>query len=167
MVMDYFKKGSTRYVFGLSLAFFVCALFIAETAVAGTFRDEIPVPFSQIVWDHPDVSHWPITSDMPTVYIEGDYLMLHNSKEGVWPPYPGVPFANASAWAIHRGRDGSWRANNFDHMRINQHQLHEHAVGSGFDGWTPRAGETVYFFVSGQARPSYPENVHERTNAEK
>ena len=166
--MLYLYNFKFQKVVCISLFFLAIQLLIVGNAKSDSkYIDDLPVPFSQIVWDHPDISHWPITSDMQSVYIQGDELFIRNSKECVWPAFPGTVSANASPWAIHLSRDGRWHANNWDHMRQCQHWRPTHAVGSGFDGWTPKAGEVVYFFVSGQARPNYPGNVQERTNVVK
>lgn len=161
--MDIFTKKIARNVFSSSLVFFVLSLLAVGTAAAG-YRDQIPVPFSQIVWDHPDVSDWSITSDLHKVYISGDQLQMPHTKACDWSSPDGA--VNANAWAIHkRASDNKWHANTWDFMRVCQTTKGKHDVGAP-DGWRPHHGEEVYIFISGIIRPGYEHmrNVEQRTN---
>jgi hypothetical protein len=162
--MNCFKKGIILQGCRLFPVLFALVLLAVGTATAATYRDDIPVPFSQIVWDHPNISGWPITSDLATVYIEGGQLYISHSKRCSWPLADAV--VNANSWVIHKSTsDNRWHANTWDFMRQCQESKGEHDVGAP-SGWTPSSGEEVYFFISGIARPGYEHlaNVSERTN---
>ncbi len=133
-------------------------------ANAQLYQDTLPVPFSEIVWDHTDVSGWPITAALPTVSIVGSVLhMPVDDSVCGWKTLDGK--VNANVWVIaHRG--GKWKANTWDFLRhtpfCQKSKLAEH-IGAP-DGWEPVAGEKLYIMVSGIARPGYAETIHERTN---
>jgi hypothetical protein len=146
------------------MVFFVFSLVVAGGATAALYRDHIPVPFSQIVWDHQDVSGWPITSDLHKVYISGDgQINMPHTQTCSWPLADSA--TNANSWVIRKTSDNKWHASTWDFMRRCQTTKSSHDVGAD-DGWRPRDGEEIYIFISGIARPGYEHlsNVQERTN---
>jgi hypothetical protein len=136
-------------------------IFTTSKSYSAAYRDELPVPFSQIVWDHTDVSGWAVTAKLEKVYIEGSLLWVPNNKACCWPMYDHA--VNANVWVFHLADDGRWHANTWDFMRVNQISKHAGDVGAP-DGWRPVDGEEVYFLVSGIARPGYGQTVQERSN---
>ena len=161
MKMDCLKNGITRYALSVSLVLPLLCLFAAGTVAAGAFRDQLPVPMSQIAWDHTNVSGWTINSDLHSVYIEGGYINMPHTQACTWPMLDAA--VNANAWVIHKSVvDGRWHANTWDFMRKCQTTKGEHDVGWG--STRPYHGQELYFLVSGIARPGYPETIHARTN---
>jgi hypothetical protein len=158
--MDCSKKGIIRYVFCLSLALPVLFLLAVGTATAAAYRDQLPVPMSQIVWDHTNVSGWRVNSDLHSVYIEGGNINLPHTQACSWPMYDHA--VNANAWVIHKESDGRWHANTWDFMRKCQTAKGEHDVGWGTR--RPYSGQELYFLVSGIARPGYAETIQARSN---
>ncbi len=146
----------------IKLLVVLLVVLMASIVNAGMYTDQIPVPFSQIVWDHTNVSGWPITSKLSSVYISGSLLWMPFDKSCKWPPLDGV--VNANSWVIHkRLEDETWHANTWDFMRVCQISKHSEAVGAP-DGWRPTEGEEIYIFMSGIARPGYPQTIQERSN---
>ena len=161
-------KQSDKYeVIWIAIAILIVFLLaIATKGESATFKDEWPVPPSQIIWDHGNISGWKVTGDLSSVYIEKDFLYMWNSKRCDWPLLEGEP-VNANSWVIHkRESDGRWHANTWDFMRQCQERKDAEAVGAP-DGWGPSHGEEIYIFLSGIARPGYNQTVQERTNVVK
>ena len=159
--MDCLKNGVTRYAFSVSLVLPLLFLLSVGTAAAGAYRDELPVPMSQIVWDHTDVSGWRVNSDLSTVYIEGGYINMPHTQTCTWPMYDAA--VNANAWVIHKSVvDGRWHANTWDFMRKCQISKGEHDVGWGTT--RPYHGQELYFLMSGIARPGYAQTIQARSN---
>ena len=116
-----------------------------------------------------DVSSWPVTAELRAVTFLGRWIVLDYDKAREWPGHDfGDMVLNANPWVIAE-RHGEMVAATWEWFHIGQVQKERAAVEGGhikrreFDGWVPRSGERLGFFVSGLARG--PERtVSERSN---
>ena len=126
---------------------------------------------SQVIWLHHDVSNWPITSTITNVTIGNPPICFPHSMAGGWPKVQaGGTTVEGNVWVIFQV-DGQWYAATWEWLRPGQtckglkgSDLASHIKVAPGDSWSPKSGETVYFFVSTPARfgPQGPKN--ERSN---
>lgn len=128
--------------------------------------DEIDL--STVVWDHTNVSDWPITHSVTINKFTKDQISWTYDKTPTWRVIDGV---HANPWIIAR-RNGQWRAATWEWLRAGQSSksltgdktFGNHIKKSAWPSdWDPAVGEEVYFFVSGLARDT-KRNSQERTN---
>ena len=129
--------------------------------------DQIPVPFEQLAFRNNvfDISGWPATKTLHSVWIEGDYLYFPNEGACSWASTDGIVNTNVHIILEYKGE---WIASSWDYTRICQESKHYDAIGDiPYDGWKPQVGTTYYFFLTGVSRDYSGGDVQERTNVVK
>jgi len=131
-----------------------------------------PPDLDEVIWLHTDVSDWPETGELSSVYISSTQLCLDYNKADVWPIYDlrGTDVV-ANPW-IFIWQDGVWYGATWEWMRPGQtckamssvHASHIKRDPFPEDGdWAPTSGQRYWFMLSGLARWS-ERTVEERTN---
>ena len=134
------------------------------------------VPFSldQVKWLHHSVKDWPVTSKL-NVYVTPSQIKLNFDKTNQWKPtkirHNSGEYdidVNANPWVFVK-QGGTWYAGTFEWMRpggttkSRKSVNGDHIKQPPLQSWSPIAGETYYFMVSGLARFG-ANGSHERTN---
>jgi len=134
-----------------------------ETAPEAT-EGEFP---EGVKWLHPDVSAWPVTSDL-SVSVGASRITLDYDKANVWPAREEAgATVNANPWVVAE-INGKWYAGTWEWMRFGQTVKNRvinggHVKRSPMDGdWEPERGQRIGIFVSGLIR-GRTRNVSERT----
>ena len=147
------------------------AVFTFTTPAEGLGGGGDQFDLSQVTWLHHDVSNWPITSTITGVTIGNPPICFPHSMAGMWPKVQaGGTTVEGNVWVIFQV-DGQWYTATWEWLRPGQtckglkgSDLASHIKVPPGDSWSPKSGETVYFFVSTPARfgPQGPRN--ERSN---
>ncbi|MCF8057498.1 MAG: hypothetical protein K9K37_12785 [Desulfocapsa sp.] len=144
------------------------SLFIsAGVAFAGVPKDELPVPWEQLVFTGNvfDISSWSATRTLSSVEIVGDSLCMENDIGSSW--YSPDGHVNANAHIIFQC-GGAWISSPWDYMGVGQQCKHYDAIGDLCgSGWKPRAGTEYYFFLTGISRDYSGGSSEQRTNVVK
>ena len=132
-----------------------------------------PQDFEDVVWiEGLDISDWPVTSELRSVSVVGDFIILDYDKTNVWPPSIVSGFrVNAVAWGFVFV-EGEWRAGTWEYMGVGQIAKQKKGFGgcchfrAGIGNFTPQNGTIYGFMVSGIQRDGslVNNNVIERTN---
>jgi len=130
---------------------------------------EEPIPLDQVTWLHTNVKDWAVTSELRSVNVDSSFIHLDHSKAAEWPGknINGTELAG-NPW-IFIQKDGQWYAATWEWLRPGQTRKNRSAVNGDhikqnpFWDWSPVAGETYGFMVSGLARDGN-RNVKERSN---
>ena len=147
-------------------------LALSSMAYAG-----FPDDFSDVIWIDPDISGFPITSNI-SANVNGSILAVQGTQRSVWPrKFHSVlqnDCCNRSLWIFIK-LDSQWYATTFEYMRVGQINKKAEAVRgrqikrapfnrSGYE-WHPADGEVYGFMTSGMARFDLVNlNVSERSN---
>ncbi len=131
-----------------------------------------PLDLNNVTWLHPDVSGWPVTSDLASVGTSGSSICLDYDAANVWPINNlNCTDVVGNPW-IFIYENNQWYGATWEWLRPSQtckamtSVAGDHIKQSPFDaasGWTPTSGTTYYFMVSGLVRLSGFSNVQERT----
>ena len=155
---------------------FRCLIFCSAFSFC-QFRavaDALPFNLNEVKWLHYEgVKDWPVTSQL-NVEVTPSHIKLDFDKTGQWkttnlrPGEDDPVTVDANPW-IFINQGGTWYAATFEWIRPNNTTKGRHAVNGDhikqppLADWSPKAGETYYFMVSGLARQG-PEGSQERTN---
>ncbi len=131
-----------------------------------------PLNLGNVTWLHTNVSGWRETVNLESVTFRGGQICLNHDHADAWPhgDINGVVVA-ANPW-VFIFHDGRWWGATWEWMRPGQTCKNKSSVAGDhikrapFDeasGWRPRAGQVLYFMVSGLAR-SGMRNAEERSN---
>jgi hypothetical protein len=127
----------------------------------------------------PNVSGWPITSELTALSLRPGNMHLEFTTQGQWPPVPlGDAFQEATFW-VFLNVDGTWHGTGAERLRPNQKNKPEDQKVSNYiaESWlydphrwgpmaryVPRVGELVGVMVAaGDQRGADNANVRERT----
>jgi hypothetical protein len=137
--------------------------------LGGGGDEDLPFRLSDVVWLHENVSNWEVTSKVTAVNIDHDTICIEHTKAGRWPRR-GIGEGNP--WVV-ANIGGTWYAATYEYLRSGQTCKHierrgewgigPHTKKPPLEGWAPRKGELVGFFVSTFARDS-TRTSNERSN---
>ena len=161
------SSGATRLFVSLFISFCLGSLVFAD--------ENLPFKLDEVKYLHYDgVKDWPVTSSLE-VLVTADHIQLNFDKTNEWKTSTirhnsGTKNidVNANPW-IFVNVNGIWHAATFEWMvpggtTKGRYSVNgDHIKQPPLADWSPKAGETYYFMVSGLAR-SGPEGSQERTN---
>lgn len=133
-----------------------------------------PTDFAGVQWLHTDISEWPATSNLSSIKVTAETVILTHNKTTIWPGSNEAETeaeVSSNPW-IFVYQEGTWYAATWEWLRPNQITKYRYAVNGDhinkapLDTFVPVPGETYYFMVSGLARFS-ARNVEERSNVVK
>ena len=140
-----------------------------EECSAGT----LPKDLAGVVWLHQNVSKWPVTAKLNSVFFKGTQICLDYDKTAKWP---GVVLygnadvvVNGNPW-IFVCQDNKWYAATWEWLRVKQtckavtSVSGSHIKKNPLQSFEPVSGESYHFMVSGLARDPNVTNVKERSN---
>lgn len=114
------------------------------------------------------IASWAVTSTVTGVRISGSEICIDHTKAGQWPIWSGGP-VEGNPWVV-ANIGGQWFAGTYEWLRpgqtckgITAGNIGQHLKWPPMDGWAPRSGEVVYFFVSTPARLGAT-TINERSN---
>ena len=128
----------------------------------------------------PDVSGWPITTELTVLRLRPGNMHLEFSKQGQWPPVPlDTALQEATFW-VFLNIDGQWHGTGAERLRPSQRDKPEDQKVSNYiaeswlydanrwgpmAGYRPRVGELVGVMVTaGDQRGADKTNVRERSS---
>ena len=163
-------------------------IMVAMSAYSGSFAENqggstgssqtdqtLPFKLDEVKYlHHAGVKDWPVTSRLE-VLVNANHIQLNFDKTNDWKTSTirhnsGTKNidVNANPW-IFVNVNGTWHAATFEWMvpggtTKGRYSVNgDHIKQPPLADWSPKAGETYYFMVSGLAR-SGPEGSQERTN---
>jgi hypothetical protein len=140
----------------------------AEASSGGGGGDALNL--STATFLHANISGWPVTSTVTSVSIGNPPICIKHTKAGGWPVIQ-VSGTNVegNAWVAFQ-IGGTWYAATWEYLRPGQtckqlsgSDLGPHIKKPPGSSWSPKSGETVYFFVSTPARGA-ERSTNERSN---
>lgn len=144
--------------------------FTTPAATSSTGGGGDAFDLSTATFLHANVSGWPVTSTVTSVTIGNPPICIRHTKAGGWPiiQVSGTD-VEGNAWVAFQV-GGKWYAATWEYLRPGQtckglkgSDLGPHIKKSPGDSWSPKSGETVYFFVSTPARGN-ERSSNERSN---
>jgi len=156
--------------FFLQSSFFAFHLFASSSLLA----QNLPFRLDEVKWLHHNVKDWPVTSKL-NVRVDHVHIYLNFDKTRAWKTKSIRHTSgtrdidvNANPW-VFVNQGGTWYAGTFEWMvpggttKGRKSVNGDHIKQPPLRNWSPKAGETYYFMVSGLARFG-PSGSRERTD---